>query len=195
MRILLDQDEVITDFVGGACKVWGVPKEKLLELCEPTNWQMKYPLSKLLGRISPMSDEEFWQPINDSPKFWYELEPTPWAFQLIAAVEEITDDWYVVTSPSNCPNCIPGKKQWLHERFRGGFDRIIPTRFKHLFANRRTMLIDDREETVLKFRSEGGMGIVFPHQSNSSAAFVDVALQRVCHLMRGYHALESKKRE
>lgn len=183
IRILLDMDEVLADFVGGACREWGVLKEHLYAVEWPT-FSIEGALSKLLSRKLTM--EQFWEPINGNPMFWHQLEPLPWAFRLVEHVRSLTDDWYVVTSPSQCQNCISGKKWWLSTHLPGDVGRMVPTHHKHLFAKPNVVLVDDRESTVLRFREEGGQAILWPHPGNSARKHVDSAYERVTHLLTEY---------
>ncbi len=180
MRILLDMDEVLCDFVGGVCTKWGdgVDKDELLKYWEPGVWDIAPPLTKYLGRCpttNPITETEFWNKINGDTHFWAKLKPLPWLQDLLITIQLVTGDWYVVTSPSRCLTSHVGKHLWITEHLPTVFSdqRLIITKHKHLFANYNTMLIDDRDSNVEEFRLAGGMGLVFPRHHNSNHAYKD----------------------
>lgn len=172
MRILLDMDEVLADFVGGVFRHWSVPAEKVMKHWKPGVFDVVEPLGKAIG-VDPLSEAEFWRH-TDKEGFWAGLPVLPWAHDLIDLVKDVTDDWYVVTSPSRGLTCVPEKQKWLNEFFWGWamkgdwFDRMIPTSHKHLLVSKTvpTLLIDDRDHNIDMFRAAGGEGILFPRHHN-----------------------------
>lgn len=176
IRILLDMDEVLTDFVGGASQVWGLTREQIQAHWEAGRWDMVPPLSKALGK--PISNSEFWNRFKTcaatgSEPFWVGLRPLPWIEDVVALTRRYADEWRVCTSPSLCPGSYSGKVRWLQNYFGKGFNKIIPTSDKDWLARPGTILIDDREETVCRFREEGGEAILFPAWHNSLYRFRD----------------------
>lgn len=167
MRIFLDMDEVLTDFVGGACKAWGAEPAAVLAEWEEGKWDIVPPLSRALGREPLLTQDEFWRPINDNVLFWAGLKVLPWAQEVVALVRSLTDDWHVVSSPSYCDTSYMGKVQWLKRFFGPRFNRFCITPHKYCFAQPGTVLIDDRDSNVKSFIRAGGAGIVFPRYHNS----------------------------
>lgn len=164
-RILVDMDEVLSDFVGAAAEVHGVDRFKLEALRRENGWGMELPLSRLLGRDIGLN--EFWEPIHQvSYQFWTGLRPLPWMNEILDLVKHHTDDWYIVSAPSKRSDSVSGKIDWLRKYLGGDWDRLVPTKHKHLLANPTTLLIDDREENIEKFVLAGGEGIVFPSHGN-----------------------------
>jgi 5'(3')-deoxyribonucleotidase len=182
MRILLDLDEVLADFVGGACKAWGCTKEQVEEHWELGQWDIRYPLSKALGRTEVMSSELFWTRINNSEAFWVGLKPTPWMEELWAFCQCLSDDIHIVSAPSRCESSYFGKVKWLRNQFGQNFSNFALTPYKHIFAGPDVILIDDRDENVEAFRKAGGHGLVFPRIHNSLYVFKDdpLGLIRFC---------------
>lgn len=168
MRILLDLDEVLADFVGGAAKVWGTTKEELEKVWVLGTWHMDPALATVLGKTVAEMEDEFWGPIDGHPEFWSELEPLPWSGELIDLVSSLTDDWFIVSSPRNLECCRLGKERWIKRVFGKAFDRFHLTPYKHTLAMRDTVLIDDSDDNVKVFRANfGAYGIVFPKINNS----------------------------
>lgn len=172
MRILLDLDEVLCDFIGGACNRWGVGIGQLQPHWELGKWDMTPPLTKALGRCpikAPITEIEFWARIDSDTCFWSDLKPMPWITDLMLTVQIVTGDVYIVSSPSKCVTSHTGKLMWVAKHLPKIYQeqRLIITPHKHLLANYDTILIDDRDSNVQAFRDAGGMGLVFPRYHNS----------------------------
>lgn len=163
MRILLDMDEVLCDFVGGACRAWGLTVEEVRQHWQVGQWDIVQPLNRILG----IGTEDFWQRIDQTHNFWLYLEPLPWMGQVLELVRTVTDDWAIVTSPSRNPLCCAGKMQWLQRHLGSTFRRFVFTGHKEYLVGPNTVLVDDREATVRKFIEAGSDGIVFPAHHNS----------------------------
>ena len=159
-RILLDMDEVLADFTGGACCVHGWTPEQL---------QAQQPIG-VWGIAEPMrlTEEEFWAPIVAAGKpFWVGLDELPWARSILDLVRSVTDDWFIVSRPGWDADCYSGKAVWLKGFFGNyKFDRFVLTAHKHLLACPGTILIDDSEDNVEQFIEAGGYGILFPCRHN-----------------------------
>lgn len=172
MRIFLDCDELLADFVGGACRVWGVRREEVQAVWEPGLWDCIVPIGRVLEArgSKPLTASQFWKRIDaEGEAFWAGLHPLPWMPDLVAMVEEFggSEGWDVVSSPPISPLAWAGKVVWLRNTFGPSFDRFALTRRKHLLAGRGKVLIDDRESNVEAFIEAGGSGILFPAHQNS----------------------------
>lgn len=170
-RILLDMDLVLADFVYGVCRAWEVHPLRVYSEWVPGTYRMDAALGTAVGLGRPTTSEEYWGKIESVPGFWLNLPELPWCRELLDFVRTKTDDWYVVTSPSRCPTCIPEKREWMR-RVLGlpegeWYSRLIPTPHKELLAKPGVLLIDDYDENVDRFRREGGTAIVFPSHGNS----------------------------
>lgn len=182
-RILVDLDEVLTDFVGAAAEVHRVDRLELEALRRENGWGMELPLSILLRRDIDVN--EFWEPINyQGSIFWETLYPLPWFNEVINLVTSLTDDWFIVTGPSNCPTSYDGKVKYMKRVFGSTFDRFIISPHKHLLAKPGVMLIDDREENVEKFVAAGGDGIVFPSNGNKLHRFATNPVPYVASILK-----------
>lgn len=153
-------DEVLADFIGAACVVHGFSVEELTLKRTPGTWD----ITEALG----VSVTKFWKQINKGGKaFWSEIAPLPWKNDVMELVESMTTDWHIVSSPSYSISSYTGKVNWLKKQFGHDFTRFALTPHKEIFANPNTILIDDREENLEKFRAHGGLGVVFPSLGNS----------------------------
>lgn len=166
LTILLDMDEVLVDFVSGACQAHGITKDQLHAVQEPGVWNSALPLGRIIG--SEVSPSDFWKPIHDQgERFWDELGPLPWIDKIIEMVSKITDEWHIASAPARHEGCYSGKVKWLKRKFGPTFDQFCLTPHKHLFAKEGVLLIDDREENITKFIAAGGQGLIFPTIGNS----------------------------
>lgn len=189
MRILLDLDEVLADFVGGALAVHGWTRERLETVWAPGTWSIVEPMG--------LSLEEFWAPINAAGEsFWVGLTPLRWAHDLLRLITEITDDWFIVSSPSQCVGAYSGKARWVQQFLGDGFDRLVITNHKHLLAKPGVILIDDREESVRKFIAVGGDGLTFPSRHNYLYQYANDPVSYLSHLFKERHdALQVQERQ
>jgi 5'(3')-deoxyribonucleotidase len=158
LRVLLDMDEVLTDFVGGALALWGHTVESVLPHWAAGSWSVVPPLAAALGQPS-FTDSDFWGRINGEEEgFWLKLRAHPWAGDLIRLAEaESGDDWYVVSAPSRHPRSLSGKASWLKAFVGPNFDRLIPTRYKHVPAQPGVVLIDDSDRNVQDCRVQADL--------------------------------------
>lgn len=173
-RVLVDMDEVLVDFTGGALRVHGVEREKFQRGRRLGEWDV----TKHLG----MTHEEFWRPLTELGEiFWMGLQPLPWARALVEVLQEY--DWYIVSSPAWEPSSVSGKVRWLRRFFGHDFDSYVLTQHKELLANSSTLLIDDRTTTIDRFRDAGGVVILFPSLGNALHRMADEPVTYVKELL------------
>lgn len=174
-RILLDLDCTLTDWVPVACAAHGLTWEEVRAVAQPGVYGLHRPIGKLT-RGRPLTVEEFWAPIHARPTFWLDLEPTPWCRDLFELVRGMTDDWAIVTSPSECPDCVGLKRRWAARHLcpeAASWGRFVPTAAKYLLAGPGTILIDDSQDNCRRFvmcprRKEptGGCAVLVPAHHN-----------------------------
>lgn len=151
--ILLDMDGVLADFVNAAFEAHG--REFNPDACMGYN---------LLNEFS-MTKEDFWAPI-DNYEFWRGLEPYPWSVGLLRQLSEIAPV-VLVTTPSKSSDCLKAKREWVEDHLPPMYRDIVMGESKELTASENTLLIDDCDRNVRKFRESGGEAIVFPQPWNS----------------------------
>lgn len=158
--LLVDMDEVLADFVGGACRVHGWTRDGLEAVWPPGRWSIVEPMG--------LAEVEFWRPINAAGEtFWTDLDQTPDASRVVDLLLRCCGcDWFVVSSPSFSPSSYSGKVRWLKQFLGDGWCRLVLTNHKHLLARPDTVLIDDSEENIARFRQAGGGGIIYPSRHN-----------------------------
>ncbi len=167
MVLLVDMDEVFSDFVGGACKVHGVDPEfvKRYRVTFKT-WEIVTAIESYKNRGSDnkvvFTQKDFWAKILVYEyMFWKTLNPLPWAYELRAYLDGLDCEWYLVSSPFNSEDCHRGKIQWIHRFFGKRFDRFILTPYKHLLAKEGAVLIDDSPINCEKFQNNGGLSYLY----------------------------------
>lgn len=182
----LDQDGVLADFVGGACRVHG----KANPFADGQNCG-EFELMKIWN----MDPEHFWWRIDlEGKDFWKSLEPTAEAEALVKLCVEVfgVDNVALLTAPSDDPGCVPGKRAWMRKHFPKLAKNMIyaGASTKHFLAGPGRFLIDDRDSNVEAFTGAGGTGILVPRPWNKlhgtgavletvRAALYDLAVQRV----------------
>lgn len=182
LRILLDMDEVLVDFVYGACRAHGVTLTQMLQHSQRGTWSIVEPIGWATGILSSspsavFGDDEFWAPIAaQGAAFWRDLPALPWCMELVTTVRNLLagrgDDWHIISAPSvHAPGSYAGKVAWLQGYFGTAFDRFALTPHKHIFACRNAVLIDDRPQNVDAFREAGGIGVLFPSPMNALAKY------------------------
>jgi 5'(3')-deoxyribonucleotidase len=163
MAILLDMDEVPVDFTGAALAVHGY------------SWADFQPGGRLahtlgswgLDKAMDITANQFWNPIHErGADFWACLKPLPWMRELLRRVSLLTNEWYIVTSPSRGVCSRIGKYQWMDHHLPHALDRLIITRHKHLLAKPGRILVDDRPANLTSFTHHGGNGVLFPAYNN-----------------------------
>lgn len=156
LTILLDMDGVVSHFTAALAALTSDYQDLL--------WPER---DDLCGNYGFASNDDLWQTIDRAGQaFWQDMPVMPWAQELY----DVLRPYSVVfcTSPAYNPVCAAGKMAWL-QRFTG--DRalrdVVITPRKELLARPRSILIDDLERNVRKFRTAGGQAILFPAPYNS----------------------------
>jgi len=133
MKLFLDMDGVLTDFT-----------KKLTEL---------------LGHTvdKDFKDPKIWDAISKAGKeFWSKMEWLTGAHQFFKDLKKF--DPTILSSPSNHPSSIEGKKEWLKEELPKV--PYLIKKNKETYAAPDAILIDDREDNIKKWEDNGGIGIL-----------------------------------
>ncbi len=164
-HILIDMDEVLVHFVEGWCKCKSMDLDSIESIWQKWNQGCDVGISN------------FWEGIDGDESFWVNLRATDWAHDLINLIDK--HEWYIVTSPSNCPTSYSGKARWLKNFFGNGFNRFFPCCHKHVLANPTTLLIDDREYNCTDFAKHGGRTLLFPAWYNYKKCYTGKEIEYV----------------
>lgn len=170
MRIIVDMDELLVDFVGGAAKIHGVTVQKVWDNWPIGSWDMSKAVGLAKGMEHAMTMDQFWHPINCNATFWERLKEHSWARDLMSLVYTYSKDsnnWRIVSAPARCESSHVGKIRWLRRFFMDPtFDKFALTPHKFDYARADSVLIDDRESNCEEFIRHGGNAILFPAYNN-----------------------------
>lgn len=166
VRILLDMDGVISDFIGGLIKLFGLPGDYL----QATFGDAIVPWS--LDEIFPGRSKRDIMSLCDE-EFWSSLEPYPWATELVKGCIDLVGPKNVMFC--SCPGhydqrmfypTVVGKIRWLGKVFPDYDCDICFSCQKHILATPNSILVDDSPLQCDLFSRYGGCGILFPQLWN-----------------------------
>ena len=156
MRILIDCDGVLADFVGGVVdalntdssrtEAMGGPVMPYYDAAMVTSWEVASCLDIPKQRVYDIASQ---------PGFCANLRPLPGAREGLDALRSF-GDVYAVTSPIwSSPYWMHERTGWLKDKMGFGWDHIIHTSSKHILDA--TVLIDDKASTIRAW-CENGQG-------------------------------------
>lgn len=155
LRIYLDLDGVLCDFVSAAYRAHGREYQG-----ETLDWDF--------FRQWGLNASQFWRAIdNEGEPFWAGLQPYPWAYDLRDLVASYDQEYRVATSPSEHPSSAAGKVAWIRNHLPGvtGKRRHL-TAAKADLAKAGRVLIDDSKANCAEWCAAGGRAILFPAPHN-----------------------------
>ena len=140
--IYCDMDQVLVDFMKGADKAVG-------------------------GSFVTSDKGERWNKINQTKRFWTELEWMPGARKLYQFIARY-DPHVLSAYSSRDPNSRNGKKKWLnkHTKFSPSNINLVKRANKQKYATmdgKPNILIDDYIKNIKEWEAKGGIGI---HHTN-----------------------------
>lgn len=156
IRIFIDLDGVMVNWIKDACKVVGV------DMSDPTVRQL---LKSDSHALETMLKCDFWEHPEvlkqvDNPQWWEELEILPWA-QRLWNMAQTFGDTCILTAPSPYHSCSSGKAKWIQNTFNT--KNWLIGKEKQFCANRDSILIDDFAKKIDKFKEWGGHGYLWPN--------------------------------
>jgi len=159
VKLLLDLDGTLVDFVGGAIKYHNLP----IDIYNRPENLGEFDIVKLSG-ISP---QEFWEPLGYN--FWLNLSWIDEGKEILELCEEVigSENICILTSPIITSGCLQGKIDWIARempKYKRSF--LIGPR-KEFCARADNILIDDSDSNVSKFIAHGGRSILVPRPWNS----------------------------
>ena len=160
--LYLDMDEVLTDFVGGCCDLFEVD---IVELHRRRIEQRQWEIPSIIGDILEDKDfnlKRFYDRINgEGLRFWENLRPTRYCFEVINLIRQVNCEWYILSSPFKHWSSYVGKVKWIETHLGIHVTNYIIHPFKHLHARESTILVDDRPENIRLFKEQGGIVHLF----------------------------------
>lgn len=155
LRIAVDLDGVVSHWEKAAAETCGVDynDEKIRE--ELKNGKR---MEEFVG-----GDPEMWKMIDKEGEAWWEnMEKLPWADDLIDILKKESKDLFFLSSPSKSPTCYSGKIKWVIKNYPKMDRDVFLGCKKHLFAGPNTLLVDDTDKKIKKFREYGGHAFKWP---------------------------------
>lgn len=165
MKIFVDLDGVLVDFIGGIHRALGVNYDINNYPYEPGKWDIleDIPGIRHLAQADKKCNTEFWRGLNwmyDGKKIWE-----------IIKSKFSPSDIYLLTTPMPNLGSYRGKMLWINREMpEVKKDHVIVTQAeKSLFVQSigRTILVDDRDKNIIDFSIKGGTGILLPRPWNS----------------------------
>jgi len=155
----MDMDGVIVNFVDGAIQATGLP----ITHAEASKWNF---------HLDYMTNDEFWGKIQETPFFWGDLKPYPWAQELVEMCRQVAPVVFCST-PATDPKCSSQKIEWLriHGFMEADGNDYILTHNKGLMGHPSRVLIDDGDHNIKAFDAAGGKTILFPQPWNEAGEY------------------------
>ena len=159
LRVFLDVDGVLADFVGGTCKLYDHTPEIVTI----------YDYWHLLG----LSSEQVWDGITATGGgFWSGLDAYPWCHDLKEYCDSFANTTLLTAPPKarrHHQSMLMGRTDWIHNKFGDNFTRYFVGAHKEEMAGPNSLLIDDMQANCEKWVAAGGHAVLFPQQWNSNA--------------------------
>lgn len=146
----LDLDGVLVDANRGFAEVFGVeyPSTGLVE----HDWVL---------RAAGVTPTDFMLRMDSLPmEFWRDLEPLPWAADMVQFLDLNFETWHIVSHAVWAPSCWHGKAEWVR-RFLGRdhLSRLHLVGYgssKAVLASSGAVLVDDRGQNCVEWNAAGG---------------------------------------
>lgn len=165
-KILLDMDGVIANFIAGTCRLHSVRNP----YDDPKNYG-QIDIQDLIGIAGPA----FWARMDR--EFWAGLPKMPDADTIVDLLEDQfgVKNICILTSPVRTIGCADGKLDWLRKHFPQYRRQFLIGPAKEFCAHKNSILIDDSEANVRKFRDAGGRALLIPALWNYAYALDPLA--------------------
>jgi 5'(3')-deoxyribonucleotidase len=184
MRIFLDLDCVLCDFIKGVAKIMGISHDVLLNHHPSGSYGFGKAVAAAYRTMHPHLKTEafhessceftFWRLVQGRADFWANLAPFEWSAQLVALARRADPNFRFLSAPSDCEFSLAGKHQWI-TRMGWEAHRLIPTQHKSDLAMPGRILVDDHDANIEAWRAAGGIGILWPAPHNKRHKLADVA--------------------
>lgn len=153
-NIFLDMDGVLANWVKSVLKTFEIDVH-----------EDEYDAWDAHKKWVNVTDAQFWNKIENTPNFWYDIEPYEWAKDFYNKLTSY-GNVYICTTPSRDPECYSQKVRWCVDKLGIRASSMILMKNKYFLANTNSTLIDDKIENVNKFIEHGGRGLLFKQSWN-----------------------------
>jgi hypothetical protein len=166
LKILLDLDGVLTDFVGGAIAAHGIA-DPYADGDNHGVWDF--------SEICDIPPSVFWERLDY--EFWANLRWTVDGGAILSFLEAKFgyQNICLLTSPphSNTGDAIRGKIDWVERHLPKYKRQLLIGPAKEFCAHSGSILVDDADHNVTKFALAGGNTYLVPRVWNSKHAITD----------------------
>ena len=170
MKILLDMDDVLVDWIGPAMKLLGLEWPVAEERWGEHLWD--------IPATTGISQDTFENTIKAAgADFWAELPWTTEGQDILAVVRDYAcdSDIHLCSSPFyGDPGAACGKLCWIARELPGFERRTHLTQHKAMLAKSGAILIDDCQANVRDYSQGGGDAILIPRPWNDLHAVGEV---------------------
>ncbi|MEK6878867.1 MAG: hypothetical protein AABY22_04630, partial [Nanoarchaeota archaeon] len=155
MKVLLDLDGTVVDFVAGMCKAHNRP--------DPYDDEENFGIFDM-STIWGMSNTEFWK--NANSEFWSNLSWLNDGKQILSLVESYAgaENVCILTAPSLNEDSATGKFRWINRELPNYSRRCLVGAAKDFIASPGLLLIDDYPKNTEAFAKNGGKAILVPRK-------------------------------
>lgn len=175
-KICIDMDDVLNDFT---LHVLHHVIDKRIQVRDWLRYNTEWGFDIVLAanQLNPegrnISSDDFWKAVTR--EIWASAPVSSVACQLFnmciahVGIENVC----ILTAPRPEICCFLGKKDWIDNYFSSMKDNVIYAKRKEFLACPNSLLIDDKEENVDKFREAGGKAFLVPRPWNRKHAIHD----------------------
>lgn len=158
MKIFLDMDGVITDFVLPAMKLFDAGVSEIEYPCS-CEWDILSAINMVRNErgLTPIGKKHFWD--NLIYDFWRNLKMYPGIMQFIDQLKQY-GEVFIATSPTLDSGCVAAKYDWIMGNLPDFRSKLFICTRKELLAGPGAVLIDDRDKNCDAFDKAGGYGIL-----------------------------------
>jgi hypothetical protein len=190
LRVFVDLDGVLVDFLGAVHKFYGLPFSHSREdFPYPVGEYVKFPPPEL-----KMSGNKFWSlPIE----FWRDAPWTDDGKEILATIESYVPKKQIciLTATTIEPLSAAGKVEWIKKNIGSYRRRYLLGPVKAFCAGPNSVLIDDADYNYHAFNKAGGNSILIPRLWNEGHPSVDrvieslkVGMERMMNIKGGPYA-------
>lgn len=158
MKVFLDMDGVLVDFIAGAAALFKPVNPIVTRWAFYENWGL--------------TAADFWMQIqNAGPAFWEDLPPTEECYDILDLLEKSFGvENICLLSAVLMSTAAAGKVNWI-KRFLPRYKKqYLLGCAKHFMARPDAVLVDDADHNVEAFAGAGGQSILVPRPWNKNAS-------------------------
>ncbi len=178
-RVFLDMDDVLNRFTMPALAHVGCPVSRYNFDKFPV--ECGYDIIRAANSFSGSEGDQFYDQERDQffnrHEFWTLFGEDFWVNLPVSSEMIHFIDWtvtavglknvYILTSATGAAGCLEGKRKWVMKNLGSNWlGRLITCKDKFVCANKHSILIDDSQANVDKFRDHGGHAIMVPRPWN-----------------------------